>query len=501
MVLALSLWYFDAFPRWNWWIGMIAWAIVGYLALLPIALMYRYVEDGKWWRLVPMAVAMAAGHMIHPYIFVILLFPMGALYIRAFRTMPASRHIGLVAVALFTIAVNAWWLVTAFRFWHYILDSGYCFQASISYFLTDYLGLVGKDPLVSGVVGNRTGFRFLCLACTVLCLILWRRTRDDRFLPFLAGTAALFAITYLGGYFWLTRQIQPYRFILPAIFMTVIPAAVYIVHLARSASLRSLPRKAYVLIGILFFLTLPHFARDVLYFMPALLPEHEPLPEGKSAPIANVLGMGTFGFPRHMEFRHGPHWPDFTALANWFNENDDGQGRLLVEWNVLGEHLAWRTRSQIIGGFHERNMKHTAANLFRQHPQGDISDQELRRYLTDYAVKWVLLTHRRPALENRRDILEPIQYIPHHRIYRSKLGWSYFQENDGHVEASMNLIEVTGTDPERDVVLRFHWLETLVCEPGCTMVREPVLNNPVGFMRIPAPHPADFTIENSYRFP
>ncbi len=498
MAIAMSLWFFDGFPRWNWWIGMIAWCQAGVLALLPIALFYRYVEDGRWWRAAAAAVLMAWGHLVHPYIFVALLFPMAAMYIRAFRTMGWRRHAGIVAIALFTIACNAYWLVTAFRFWHYILDSGYCFQAGVSYLLTDYLGLIGKDPLVSGVLSNRTGFRFLYIACTVLCLIGWRRTKDDRFLPFAAGAGGMFAITYLGGYVWITKQIQPYRFILPAIFMLVIPAAHYIVELVRSDRLRGLPRKAYVVIGVLIFITLPHFARDMLYFTPALLLDLKPLPEGKSAPISDVVGFGTFGFPKHMEFRHGPHWPDFTAVSEWLIANDDGQGRVLVEWNVLGEHLAWRTRSQILGGFHERNMKHTASNLFRFNPMGDMSDQELARYLQDYAVKWVILTHRRPLLEKRRDLLEPIKFIPNHRIYESKLGWSYFQQNQGRAVPSMNRIEVTGTEPGQDVVLRFHWLETLICTPGCSIAREPVLGNPVGFIRVPAPHPADFLIENGY---
>ena len=57
---------------------------------------------------------------------------------------------------------------------------------------------------------------------------------------------------------------------------------------------------------------------------------------------------------------------------------------------------------------------------------------------------------------------------------------------------------VTATDPNRDVVLRYHWMETLRCSPDCTIVREPVEGDRVGFMRVPAPHPRDFVIENSY---
>jgi len=53
------------------------------------------------------------------------------------------------------------------------------------------------------------------------------------------------------------------------------------------------------------------------------------------------------------------------------------------------------------------------------------------------------------------------------------------------------------------VVLRYHWLETLRCKGAddsgaCDIVREPVRDNPVGFMRIPAGHPADFDIVNEY---
>jgi hypothetical protein len=48
------------------------------------------------------------------------------------------------------------------------------------------------------------------------------------------------------------------------------------------------------------------------------------------------------------------------------------------------------------------------------------------------------------------------------------------------------------------VVLRFHFLETLVCRPGCAIAREPLSHDPVGFIRVAAPHPADFEILNAY---
>ncbi len=308
----------------------------------------------------------------------------------------------------------------------------------------------------------------------------------------------LLAITYAGSYFWLTKQIQPYRFILPAMYMSVIPASWLIVDTVRSLRRQAIPRPAAILLAILTLVSVPRFARDVLYFIPALIPEMKPLPEGQPVPIADVIGFGDLGFPKHMELRHGPMFADFRRLEEWVDRNDDGQGRWLVEWSYVGEFLAGRTHAQILGGFHECNMKHTAADLFRWNPNGDLEDAALERYLANYAVKWVIISHQRPALEKRKHLLEPYMWIPPHKIYRVKQPSGFVQEGGGVVEPSMNRLDVSGSDPARDVVLRFHWLETFVCEPDCEVMREPVVADPVGFIRVKAPHPADFVIENAY---
>jgi hypothetical protein len=506
-VLSMALWHFDAFPHWCWWIGMIAWGIVGYLAVLPVGLLYRYLDDGKLWRAIAAALVMAAAHLIHPYVFIAIAVPMIALYLRSFRRIPLGRHLGVWGIALFTLAANAFWVIEALRYWHYILDSGYCFQGSLFYVVTDLLGLIGPDPLVSGVLSNRTLFRLICLASAVFALVRWRRERDDRLLPLASALIVGFAITYLGGYVWITKQIQPYRFILPTIFFLVIPAAWFLTRAVRSIEWRRLPGPALAVFGLVIFVAVPALARDVLYYfpraLPSLIPLHEVMPSLADKIDRFVPGTG---FHKQMELRHTPHYQDFNDVSGWLRKNDDGQGRVLIEWYVLGEHLAWRTDTQILGGFHERNLVHTAADLFRRDEDGNLPEHLLRRYFEDYAVKWVILTWSRPELEKHTDLLEPLggfppydeQGLPFHRIYKVKLPVSFFAENDGLVDASLNRIEVTGTDPDHDVVLRFHWLETLVCREGCEIVREPVSHDPVGFIRVPAPHPADFTIVNAY---
>ena len=61
-------------------------------------------------------------------------------------------------------------------------------------------------------------------------------------------------------------------------------------------------------------------------------------------------------------------------------------------------------------------------------------------------------------------------------------------------------VEITGSDPNQDLLLRYHWLETLACGPDCRIEREPIDDvDAVGFIRVPAPHPVEFEIRNVYR--
>lgn len=509
-ILAMSLWFFDGFPRWCWWIGMNAWATASFMSILPIGFLYRFIKEGKWWHAVLGGISLGAAHLVHPYTFVVVAIPMLALYLRSFRKMSRLRHVGVWGIVAMTVASNAYWLIVALSFWNYILDSGYCFQGGIGYLLTDYLGLIGADPLVSGVLSNRTAFRFLAIIGGLVTLYMWRRDRDDRFLPFVLGMGVTFFVTYLGDYIWLTRQVQPYRFVLPAMYMAVIPGAAFLGWALRNEGLRRLPRLAYALMGIIVFVTVPALARDALYFFPEYLPSLKPLHEVMPVPTGAQKASGEdlpgAGFHKQMDLRHSQHYQDMSDVTRFLNEKDDGQGRVLVEWYVLGEHLAWRTKSQILGGFHERNLQHTAADLFRRDEEGDLPREEILEYFENYAVKWVIMTPHK-KIEEIEGILVPLggippydeDGIPRHRVYRTTVPVSFFAENDGRVEASLNRLEVTGTDPSRDVVLRFHWLETLVCEDdACEVEREPLEGDPVGFIRVPAPHPANFTIVNGY---
>jgi hypothetical protein len=489
---ASLIWFFDSFSHWCWWIGMVAYAIAGYLGLLPLALFYRWLHDRRTWQAIACAVTLALAHLLHPYVFVVLVAPMLALYARHARGLGARGHLAVLGIVGLTVAVNAWWLGLAARYWHYILDSGYFGQSGPTWVAADFLGLL-RDTATSGLIGTRTGFRFLALGTATVALWQWRRARDPRYLPFVVAIAAMAVLAYLSGYIWLFRQIQPYRHVLPLAFFAVIPAAAAVEAAIINKSWRTWPRSATVALALLALPAAQLFAREILYFTPGLYPEVAPLYSGEWQPLT------ASGYPQHPDYRLQPATDEHEALANWVRKVDDGRSRFLIEEPAVGERLHWQTDAQIVGGFMYRNLQHSMANLFRRRKQGVAGDDELRTYFETYAIGHVIISGRQTWWDRRPAIVTPVTKIGHHRIYRTTIEPHLIQRGGGELTARPNELTVTGSSPDVDLVLRMHWHEDLVCEPGCTIAREPIDGfDPVGFIRVPAPHPTDLVIRNRY---
>ena len=490
--MAVLYWYFDSWNHWEWFVGMIAYAIAGYLFLVPLAAFWRWTEERRWWQALLCAGSMAVAHLVHPYTFFILVGPMAALYLRLARSLTRREHAVVWGIAGVTLLANGWWLLVALRFWHYILDSSYFGHTTLESLAWDVFGLVG-DPAAQGVVGNRTGFRLVLLAAGIAGTVAWWRRADARALTFGVGLGVLLVLTYLGGYTFFAN-IQPHRHVGPTGFLAVIPAAGAVELLAREQLWSRLSRPAWALLAVLAVPAFQHLSRDVLYFTARSLPPPAKLLDGQQV-WYTMLGYGPHGDFSYADWNH-------DELAEWVRAHDDGSARFLVEnWHV-GEQLTWKTDAQILGGFIWRNMGHSWANFFRRRPQGIASSEELGRYLKTYAARWVIVST--PAAQapwwDKSPVLEPVATVSHFRIYRSKLPVSLLAEGRGKVTASTNRILVTGSDPSKDVVLRFHWMETLACGPDCRMEKEPIDDvDGVGFIRVPAPHPVDFEIRNVYR--
>ncbi len=489
--LASMMWWFDGFAHWCWWVGMTSYALASYWFLLPLGLFYRYTHERRPWQAIAVAVLMAAGHLIHPYTFFIMVVPMVIMYLQARRRLERKHHLGVWAIAGFVVLCNAYWLKVAFEFWHYILNSAFYGGTTLRFLWADFASLL-LDPSSTGILGSRSGFRFLALGATLVMAVHWKRRGDDRGWPLGIGVGLLVTLAYVGGYSHVLSQVQPYRHILPAAMLAVIPAAALMAYAARARVFAGLsPLARGVLITCLGLPAMQHLVRDVLYFFPEQLPKVAPLLDGSRVPIT------ASGYPAHVAYRHLAFDPQKDLIAQYVRKHDTG-GRWLVQVGAIGEHLAWATDAEILGGFQHRNLQHAFSNLFRIKAQGIISSEQWATYLEQYGVQWLVVTFPRPWFDTHPEQLEYVTTVGPHRIYRSKLPVSKFARGSGEVKAQVNRIEVRGTDPKQDIVLRYHWMEMLVCEPNCTVSREPVPNNPVGFIKIAAPHPADFLIVNGY---
>ncbi|MCA9654140.1 MAG: hypothetical protein H6712_22690 [Myxococcales bacterium] len=488
---AVLYWFFDSWNHWEWFVGMIAYAIAGYLFLLPLSAFYRWTRERRPWQALVCALTMALAHQVHPYTFFILVAPMAALYLRHARELGRREHLVVWGIVASTVLVNGWWLGNALRFWHYILDSSLFADPTLDSLGWDLLGLVG-DPTAMGVIGNRTAFRLTLLAGAVVGVVSWWRSADDRALPFAVGLVVLVGLTYLGGY-TVFAQIQPHRHVGPTGFLAVIPCAAGLQRFVRERLWARLSRPAIALVAVLALPAAQHLARDVLYFGARSLPPPAPLLDGQR------IWYTQLGYGPHGDFSYGDWTHD--ELAAWVREHDDRQGRFLVEDWHTGEQLTWKTDAQILGGFIWRNLEHSWAHFFRWRPQGIATPDDLHRYLHTYGVRWVIISTPRELAPwwDRSPALELVGGVTHFRLYRVREPSSLVAQGGGRLSARTNQLELTGSDPGRDVVLRYHWLETLVCEPECRIEREPNDIDGVGFIRVPAPHPADLRIRNAYR--
>jgi hypothetical protein len=170
----------------------------------------------------------------------------------------------------------------------------------------------------------------------------------------------------------------------------------------------------------------------------------------------------------------------------------------VTDWT--GERFAWSTRAQILGGFVDLNLEHALAHPVRWVDRGIPTAEQLRKYIDTYAVKYFIVRFGDFGLPGLSQLVSPYQTIGDAKIYRSNIPVSYFAAGSGHVNATTNRIDVTGTLSDETIELKYHWHEALVCAPSCHVERVPTEADAVGFIRVPAPHPSDFSIQNSYQY-
>jgi len=485
------LWHFDSFSHWCWYIGMISWAAASYVIVLVVALAYRALRDHRGRHYVGLGAAAAFVTFVHPFAVLTLAVPLGALYARALQRLARWEHAAIAGSVLVAAATTLTWLGPALRFRSYIGPVDAFLWPSASYALTDSLGLL-RDLAMTGEP-VRTALRTAAFVVAAAGLLEMRRARDDRALPLalLVVTSVLFA--YLSGYSTLFRQTQPYRHIAPGMLGAALVAAAVVAPLARARD--RLRPEARVALAVALLATAPELVRTAVSYLPAVLPRRA---HARTAFRPGPYASGSSEERDPVFMGHSPPPDDYARVAMLVSSIARDEGRVVtVDW-VLGEYLATFARVPTLGGIAERNVPHAAAHPMRHDltPAGP-GDDPIARYLDEYAVAAVVTKNDAPAFDSRHDLLENIGTVGPFRVYRARRQPSYFAAGSGHiVEQRLNSIRVANAGSDA-VVLRFHFMETLRCRPGCEVRRATADRDPVGFIGVANP-PATFEIYNTY---
>ncbi|HET8938359.1 MAG TPA: hypothetical protein VFN67_33170 [Polyangiales bacterium] len=493
---------FDSHVHWLWFVGMISWTGASCLAIFTLGLFFRFVEQARPRVAIGTALALGTTLLIHPYTFFELAPPMAALYVRAYRNLTRAGHFWTCVIGVTALAENAYWLHNAAQQWHYILNSAYYAQGRPTFLVCDFFDVLCSGP-DTGVIGTRTGFRFLYFALGLAGLAFWQQTGERCLLPIATAIAALYGVSYFGQLLPGMDQTQPYRQITPAMLFTCLPAAALVSSASLAAQLRQASLAVKGIVAALSFALLQQLlATQVLYFFPELVPTPPNHPDGARSPLSGYGHVSHPALPDHVAYGL-PH--DSRVLEKgmeeclqWLEQNTHAGERILVQSGVLGERIAWRTHLEVIGGFFERNERHAEANYFRKYQNYKPDPGEVEHYLTTFAISWVISA--RPEFRKDAPLVANVTTAGACPIARISLQANKVLEGGGEVDASTNRIEVRGSDPHRALVVSYHWHESLRCKPDCRVERNPVDLDPVGFIRIPAPHPADLEIWNSYQF-
>jgi 6-pyruvoyl-tetrahydropterin synthase related domain len=493
VAMGTLLLFFDGLLHWLGYVGTLAFVFAAYLCPLSLAMFHRYLLARDTRDVVWLTLLLGWIHLVHPYAFFVLGPPMllSCFLLRA--TLTRAELGKLAAMGLAVIAMNAFWLVPALRHFHYVLDSSYLMSADVRQIGLDFFGLL-SDVSTTGVIANHTAFRLLAFALCAGCL--WLARSDASF----GATRVLrhawlwvLALAYLGDHLPLLPQIQPYRFMVPAMFLAVFPAADLLARAPQLLPWSTLAAPARALVVVVLLALSQHLAAQVLYFFPDALPKVRWFLDSAPSPVTAT------GFAPHPTYRLKPEPSTHKPLVRFLQAHRH-EGRVAIQDAALGEDMLARTHASILGGFPFCNLAHSYANPFRTLLEGTMTPSDLRKHVEAYAIRYVVLSHPEPLVDQAHALFEEVTTIGPHRILRTRHAVSLLAQGTGQLAAQTNRIAITGSDPNTDLVLRFHWHKALRCTQGCKQPLEQA-DNPVGrvpFIRVPAPHAAEVVIENRY---
>jgi hypothetical protein len=479
--LCVLFWVTDSSMRWSYFCGMYSFSIVSFCCVYVFSLFYKWIEEPGLKNLL---FAFISGILIFfiPSSSFILFFPLSACFF-VFLKRKDFKRIGIIFLwAALIISFSSFWLVPFFKFQHYKISSAQFLIETPLTLLKDLFTLDWLNPGTGGF--RRTLFvRWIIIFFGIYGLTLWKKKNNGlRFLSFVSLAAGMFFLSYFGSYTNFTRELQPYRFMLPLTFFLSVPASGALFECVnRAGGIKKKPVKVFYVIILLFCIPLLYDSFRQFF---------------------------TFTWATNSRMS-----ADEKEIIAWIKKNTDRSARILYEDTDFPVVIINKVKREFIGGpYLYTFIKHSFASFRRPllserrdrlfgKAFSEITPEMLNDYIEYYNILWVFAFWQdsRDFFKSHPRLFEKIHSIGHMDIYRAKRKPDYFLKGSGSVAADYNKIEVKNARGN-ELVLKYHWLETLKTMPEMKIEEVRVLDDPVGFIKIYNNGAfGDFTIYNAYR--
>ncbi len=485
-------------------VGMITGCLVIHLAFLTTCLAVRFVFKGGVRTGLALAISVPLTLLVHKTSVVILLIPLVTLFILGLGTGVAPLHergrrlLVLIGICLLAVLFNSFWIVPMLHllphktflkgtlFWqsHYLLRP-----------IKDYLWVHQSLGIVTS--SHKPGLMLLRQCIMVLALLgtisSLRSGERKCTLMFLVSSVYLFFLTYFGSFFSLTEQLDPARYD-GGLNMFLIPLVCkgleVIVGWFRSRGWAYAPGLA--VIGFCVFLLgahlLPSFYTDVRACcrltteLPQPLHDLEDWIRYHTSQEARILIEDSGYFDRH--------GPGYAYYHTYFPS-------LLPE----------RTARSFVGGpypyvFLDYHYTHFQDGRLLGRDLAAYSREELDGIFERYNIGWIIVwsDEAKRCLEQFSDWIHKDRDIDKFSVYTVDRTHSYILKGSGRARATYNEIILEQLEPDDgEIVLSFHYVETLTTDPLIPLASKNLGEDPIGFIVLKSP-PERVRIYLSYSF-
>jgi hypothetical protein len=461
--------------RWYFVAGMSSYVAAAYLAVPFACWTASAIIDGGWVRVALPGLLGAFGLYCHPN-FPVLAAPLALILLASRRSSivagPAlARMVGVGALAL---GANLWWVLITVRYPDLFASAKQPYQQIVDAMIPIKEAL-GVAPTADG--GSRF---YLVLIVGALCA-QFLSSRKDATTPLIATTVFFLALGAVGSVVPAIAFLQPNRFTVFAWLVLAIPAAIGVAELCGRLRTHGLP--LLPVIGSLGFIAL-----GTGYFLVETAREISPDSKGYyGVRPPEVNGEG----------------PITRELLEWVRNDTSSNGRILFEQSRgrihdgvhLAPYVAQMTGRELIGGAYP--YQHFATFLDGHVFGKDLrtfDPEELRRYMRVYNVHWVICHSKDSrAYFSSKPWAKLEREAAWGALYSVSEPGGYFVRGDGAITArSVNSIKGRA-ESGQPAVLSYHWTSHLRVVPEAPVEKEWILDDPVPFIRLPAP-PKEFEI-------